>query len=225
MINEEMLKTAAAEANLSILDTLPAAEEYTHTFSFAFERKMRRLLRRERHRVAYRFLSRAACFTAAVALAGATWLAVDVRARADFFSWIKENVDSYVAYRFVGDADKANDADQYSLTWLPEGFALVKQMGDEKFFSQIYANAEDQMISFMCSQGTDAMGLFIGGDSEPVREVMVGETLADFYKATEADSANALIWLSEDGEMIFCISAPLPEETMIQIAESAVRES
>lgn len=219
MINDEMLKTAAAEANRSILDALPAAGEYTHTFSCSFEQKMSRLLRRERHPSVYRFLSRAACFAAAVMLAGATWLAVDVQARADFFSWIKENVGSYVAYRFVGDADKESDTVGYSLTWLPEGFTLVKQMGDVKFSSQIYANAENQMISFMCSEGSDATGLFIGGDSEPVREVMVGETAADFYQATEADSANALVWLSENGERIFCLSAPLPEETMVRIAE------
>lgn len=52
----------------------------------------------------------------------------------------------------------------------------------------------------------------------------LGETQADFYQATEADSANALVWLSEEGEMIFCISAPLQEETMIQIAEGVARE-
>ena len=225
MINDEMLKAAASEANLSILNALPADEERVHTFSLSFERKMRRLLRRERHISVYRFMSRAACFVAAVALAGATWLAVDIQARADFFSWIKENIDSYAAYRFVGDADKASGSAGYGLTWLPEGFTLSKQMSDGNFSSQIYVNTENQMISFISSQGADATSLFIGGDAEPVRKVMIGETPADFYQATETGSANALVWLSEDGETIFCLTAALPEETMIQIAEGVARES
>ena len=77
MITEEMLRIAAAEADQAIRDSLPHPADCDHQFSPRFERKMKRVIRRGRHPVAYKFLHRAACLLVVVTLVGASWLTVD----------------------------------------------------------------------------------------------------------------------------------------------------
>ena len=66
MITEEMLRIAAAEADQAIRDSLPHPADCDHQFSPRFERKMKRVIRRGRHPVAYKFLHRAACLLVVV---------------------------------------------------------------------------------------------------------------------------------------------------------------
>ena len=86
MLTDEMLCTAAAEADSALCNSLLATMGQEHVFSARFERRMNRLLHRARHPVLYPLLQRAACFLLLVLLAGTTWLTVDVQARAAFFA-------------------------------------------------------------------------------------------------------------------------------------------
>ena len=99
MISEEMLKKAAAEADQAIRNSLPAPADCKHEFSPSFQRKMRRIFRKANHPVIYQLPKYAACFVLVVALAGGTWLTVDVEARAAFFAWVREKYEAFVEYR------------------------------------------------------------------------------------------------------------------------------
>ena len=90
MFTDEMLRIAAAEADQAIRDSLPRPEDCHHQFSPRFERKMKRVIRRGRHPVAYKFLHRAACLLVVVTLVGASWLTVDAEARGAFFAWVRQ---------------------------------------------------------------------------------------------------------------------------------------
>lgn len=94
MISEEMLKKAAAEADQAIRDSLPAPADCKHEFSPSFQRKMRRTFRKANHPVIYKLPKYAACFVLVIALAGGTWLTVDVEARAAFFAWVREQYEA-----------------------------------------------------------------------------------------------------------------------------------
>lgn len=102
MITDEMLRAAAAEANQAILDSLPLPKDCVHQFSPQFERKMKRIIRRERHPVAYKFFQAAACFLVAVILTGSTWLTVDVEAREIFVAWVRQQYENIVEYQKSG---------------------------------------------------------------------------------------------------------------------------
>lgn len=220
MITDEMLRAAAAEADQAILDSLPLPEECCHPFSLRFERKMKRLIRRKSHPVAYKFLQTAACILAVVILGGTTWLSVDTQARAMFFSWVKETYESYVSYRFAGESSSEAPAENYEPSWLPEGFKIKTQniSGNNTFL--VYTNGKDDMITFMAIHGSDSVGLFITSDYESVKPTMVGDVQGDYYQAGDPENANGLVWQPTNQDMIFCITAPLPEETMVKIAES-----
>ena len=78
------------------------AERQEHAFSPAFERRMKKLLRRDRHPVLYRALRAAACLLLALLLSGCTVLAVSPEAREVFVGWVREIHDTYFLYKFFG---------------------------------------------------------------------------------------------------------------------------
>lgn len=219
MITDEMLKIAAAEADQAILHSLPQPDECDHSFSPRFERSMRGILRRMRHPAAYRFLSRAACFLVAVLLVGASWLAVDVEARADFVVWVRQQYESMVEYRFTGSAPEGA-ALHYAPTWLPDGYEEIKADSAGGTAMRLYSNPDGRMIYFLSSSGADATSLFLVSDTATVEKVLVGTQEADFYQEADPERANALVWQSETGEVLFSLSAALPKDDLIKIAAS-----
>lgn len=220
MITDEMLKAAATEADQAILDALPLSEDCRHPFSLRFERKMKRLIRRKSHPIAYKFSQTAACILAVIILGGTTWLSIDTQARAMFFSWVRETYESYVSYRFAGESGSQATPESYEPTWLPEGFTLHTEnnSGNDTFL--VYTSGKDDMLTFMAIHGSDSVGLFITSDYESVTPTMVGDIQGDYYQAEDPKNANGLVWQSTEEEMLFCITAPLPEETLVKIAES-----
>ena len=220
MITDERLKAAAAEADQTILEALPLSEDCRHSFSLGFERKMKRLIRRKSHPVAYKFLQTAACILAVVILGGTTWLSVDTQARAMFFSWVKQTYESYVSYRFAGESSSEATAESYEPSWLPEGFTLHAENHSSNDTFLVYTDGKDDMISFMAIHGSESVGLFITSDYESVTPTMVGDVQGDYYKAEDPENANGLVWQSKNQDIIFCITAPLPKETLVKIAES-----
>lgn len=219
MISEEMLKKAAAEADQAIRDSLPAPADCKHEFSPSFQRKMRRTFRKAKHPVIYKLPKYAACFVLAVALASGTWLTVDAEARAAFFAWVREQYEAFVEYRFTGEAPQENEIMDYDLTWLPEGFSYQKKqsLGNSTYLT--YVNASGQRILFSYLQGTDSTSLFMVSDYTEIQSVQIGNINADFYQAGQETSPNGLVWVSEEENMCFCITASLPKGTIIKLAE------
>ena len=54
--------------------------------------------------------------------------------------------------------------------------------------------------------------------------IELGSTVAEYYEAEEQSDANALTWMSEDGEIMFCITAFEPKEVLVKIAESVTKK-
>ena len=219
-MTDEMLRAAAAEANQAILDSLPLPKDCVHQFSPQFQRKMKRIIRRERHPVAYKFFQAAACFLAAVILTGTTWLTVDVEAREIFVAWVRQQYENIVEYRFAGTAPDEEMLTSFAPTWLPDGYEETEAQSAGGTSIRIYSNSGGQVIHFMYSAGADATSLFLLSDQITTEEVVVGAQKADFYKDADPQKANALVWQSEFGDILYCITATLPKSDMVKIAES-----
>lgn len=225
MITDEMLRIAAAEADQAICNSLPRPEECDHQFSPQFERKMRRVLRRVHHPVAYKYLRRAACLLVAIALVGASWLTVDAEARGAFFVWVRHQYENFVEYRFESQAPGEEMTSNFELTWLPAGYEETEVRSSESTSIRVYGNQEGQKISLIYSHGADAVSLFISADHMTTEKVAVGTQQADFYQDTNPENANVLVWQSESGDVIFSISAALPKDELVKIAESITEVS
>ena len=224
MISEEMIKNAAAEADQAIRDSLPAPAECEHEFSPLFQRKMCQAFRMVKHPVIYKLPRYAACFVLAETLASGTWLTANAEARTAFFAWMREQYEAFVEYRFAGEASQENEAVDYELTWLPEGFSLQKEQNLDGGTYLTYTDDSGQRIIFSYLKGDDAASLFVASDYTEVKSVQVGNIKADFYQAGEEASANVLVWLSEEDTFCFCIMADLSEDTMIKLAENVKKK-
>ena len=220
MITDEMLRIAASEADQAIRNSLPPPEDCDHQFSPRFERKMKRVIRRGRHPVAYKVLHRAACFLIVATMVGASWLTVDAQARGTFFAWVRQQYESFVEYRFEGLAPDEEMTVSFAPTWLPEGYEETKAQSVGGTSSKTYGIRDCQAIHFMYSPGADAASLFVVSEQMTIEKVFVGTQEADFYQDADPQNANVLVWHSESGDILFCISAPLPRNEMVKIAES-----
>lgn len=223
MSQEEMLRKAAAQADQAIRDSLPAPEQCRHEFSPAFQRKMRRLLRRANHPILYLLPKYAACLILATFVAGGTWLTVDAEARANFVTWMRKQYDTFVEYRFTGEAPDG-ELQQYCLTDLPQGYTESERIDLEGLYAVVYRDGEGNVIHFTYSQGSDATSLFLVGDTSGVEQVPMGDTVAELYLSDDPEEASVLVWVSEQDGIAFCISAALPEEELIRLCESIEEE-
>lgn len=224
MINEEMLKKAADEAAQAITDSLPTPKECQHEFSASFQRRMQHIFRSTKHPIIYKFSKYVACFVLAVILISSTLLALNTEVRAAFFAWVREQYESFVEYRFIGEAPQENTVVEYELTWLPEGFSFQKEQNLDGGTYLTYTDDSGRRIIFSYLQGEDAASLFVASDYTEIQSIQIGNIQADFYQASEEGSANVLVWLSEKDNLFFCIMTNLSEDTMIKLASGVQKK-
>ena len=216
------LKAALQEACLMELEDIPSEEELstddTLTFSPAFEKKMKKLIRRTDHPIRYRVVQAAACFLLA-ALLGGTVLAISPEARAAFVGWVREVYETWFVYRFEGESNNVISETQYRPTWLPEGYSqtLVPELDDQ--VNVLYTDDAGDIILFAYSNRASSLYLFPQGETESFK-VMVKDISADFYVDKDPTEANLLVWESPENDLIYWIAANLSMDDMIKIAKS-----
>lgn len=222
MIHEDKLNIAAAKATMAIIDSLPAPEECSHEFTPGFKSKMQRTIRRAKHPVIYNLPKQVACFIIAVIIISSTWLTVDADARTTFFAWIREKYESFIEYRFVGKPSLGHD--NYELTWLPDGYTEIDRLSTGDGCTVIYSNNID-LIHFAYSNGTDATSLFIGEFSEDIQTIQLENAYAEFYQSRDNNGTNTIVWMSENKDTLFSITASLPKHLMIKLCENVQKNS
>ena len=224
MISEEMLKKSAAEADQAIRDSLPTPAECEHEFSPLFQRKMRRIFRRSKHAAIYKLPRYVACFVLAAVFASSTWLTVNAEARATFFAWVCEQYEAFIEYRFIGEPSQEIEIVEYELTWLPEGYLETESHILAGSFITVYRCESGQIIQFSYSQSEDATSLFVKTNYSKIIPINLGNVVADYYQAEDESEANALAWMSEDGETMFCITAYEPKDVLAKMAGSVTKK-
>lgn len=125
------LKAVLQEAYFMELEEIPSEEKLSEdealTFSSAFERKMKRLIRRADHPIRYRIAQIAACLLLAALLSGCTVLAVSPEARAAFVGWVREVSEGWFVYHYTGEDQTAPENVVYCPTWVPDGYELITE--------------------------------------------------------------------------------------------------
>lgn len=205
------------------IDELPEQD-----FSPAFEKKMRKLVRRANHPIRYRVAQMVACILLVVFLSGCTVLAISPEAREVFLSWVREFYTSeeyppYYRYTYTGEGDALlPDGVAYRPTWVPEGCQLFDEYHNLPYHTTIFfEDAEGGFVNFLCMTGTGSGGLHVSMDKGDVlKKVQVNGLPADLYLG-QPGSPSAIVWSSEDGEFIFQIIGEIfSEESLLQMAES-----
>lgn len=221
MISEEALRLAAQRAGQTLTDSLPDPETCDHEFSPAFEKKMKRLMNRDKYAGVYRGLKRVACFFLAVLLSGSVWLSVDAEAREAFFGWLNQKLDGDYHYFFSGNDTVSPEDIQYVLPEVPEGYEPYNHYEDEKgFVRNIYANDDGLAFRFEYLIGNSSeMFLSDQGIGEP-QIVYVHGKPAEFYPSINEGTSSTLVWHDRETDTLLCISGFFGEEYLVGLAES-----
>ena len=226
-MTEERLQQAAKQAGRAIVETLPAPEECPHTFSLDFQRKMKRLLRREKHPLARPAL-RAACMLLVCLLGCGTFFQVNAEAREIFLGWVSRLEEGAQHYFFSGIYAEEDNPVQYSLPEIPEGFEEVSIEITEHKANMLYQNDEGFYFEFgylkqdTISSSSDSD--FLVGDIE-AQTVYVNGSAADLYIDESGSGGNLIVWIDQEENVLLHIDAPLGADDLICLAESVQRIS
>lgn len=217
------LKAALQEAYFMELEEIPSEEKLSEdealTFSSAFERKMKKLIRRADHPIRYRIAQAAACLMLAALLSGCTILAVSPEARAAFVGWVREVYEGWFVYHYIGKEQAVPENVVFCPTWMPDGYELIVEPENRAHMIAIYENPEEDIILFNCYMNTESMNLQIGEDTQLI-DTYVSNISADLYIDNTSGAVNHLVWEDENKQRIFWITSTLDGETMVKIAES-----
>ena len=197
-----------------------------HTFSPAFERKMKKLLRRGRHPVLYRTLRGAACLLLVLLLSGCAVLAISPAAREVFAGWVREIHDNYFLYEFFGSEERepvSKEEVLYQPSYVPAGYRIeYRSVLLDGFVTVRYINDQTGNIAvFTYFSDTASPVMQISRDSEDTyKKVTVNGISADLYLDAEEGKNNILVWVDEVNRHAFSISGAFGEEELLRMAES-----
>jgi len=223
LFTEAELRSAAAAVNRSMLVSLPLPNQCPHTFSAEFERKINHLMIREERRSARRkALKQVAVVFLAILIGAGAWLTVDSDARAAFTRWVREVYENSSLYRYWGE-QTAEVLPTYRPSELPVGYVETSVISDDTAHIIVYENNDTPsaamvlMYSLMHENSNDQ--IFTTGTNEAIT---VHQHPGRFYLAGDEGRSNILLWLDEDAGITFSLSAFLPKDDMLHIAECVI---
>ncbi len=219
MITEDMLRNAAAEVREAMLASLPEQETMHHMFSRRFERKMSRLIRRQKGE--HQVLRRIAAVFLALLLGGGIWLTVDADASAAFRKWLQSVYENSIVYRFFNDTGETLSPGQYRLRWVPEGYSENNIVAFDSCILITYSNMEEENLYLYYTRLNDWVQIEATLDEmmEPV-EVTVDGMRGIFYQSKSPTRFNELFWFDDEHNVAFQLSSSLEEIVMLHIAEN-----
>lgn len=219
MITDEMLAQAAAELADAINASLPAPEECHHQFSAKFERKMKRLIYRTNHPIQHRILRSAASILLVILLGFSSVLAVSVEAREAVFGWVREQYESFYEYFFEGDPDEVESTTYYP-GWMPDDYVYQTTLEIDGGEVLIFLNQEGAIAQFTYSTSPENMSFLLEEVECEHRVVSVNGINGDLYVPYDNSLAREIVWVSNDSNTIFCVSALISEDDLLKIAEN-----
>lgn len=219
-LSDESLRRAASSLREARLAAQPPLEEYEHEFSPRFEQAMAQLMRKGPRKAVWRKAVSVAASLLLVLLIGAgAVLTFHQEARASFATWLREQYENSIIYRFWGGGD-TSEFPTYQIGWMPEGFELLQEFNEERLYIAVYQSIDDgQQVVFAYTFGTEWNELTIWGDLENSERLTIqgfpGEYVPFDYKV-----GGDLVWIDENSQIVFTLSAALEKDIIIKIANS-----
>lgn len=219
---QNILLDAAAEEYIA---ELASTEDVTT--SPRFQRQMKKMLAnpnswaKQRKRPLWKkCLSRVAMLLLTCSLTLGAIMAVSPTVRAAVADWFIEWYDTHIIYRFFGESN-LDEMPSYDITKLPSGYEKAKEIREIKDnVIVIYKNEDDDTIFFEYSRMRDGMALGVSTENMEIYEINVHDCYGHFYKSTDPQESNTLIWIDEQEEIKFIIDAFCDKDKMLDMARS-----
>lgn len=199
------------------------AELPEHDFSPAFEKRMRKLVRKAAHPIRNRVARAAACLLLAALVGGCSVLALVPEARAAFVGWVRDVYETWLVYQYEGERRGASEDTVFLPAWVPEGYEEIVPARAGSFVRAQYENQRGELLTVSYVTGADTLSLNVEWEGADVRGCAVNGLPADLY-LNPGDGPNILVWTDGARNAAFWITAALDEGDLVRIAES-IRES
>ena len=165
------------------------------------------------------WLSKVACIFLAVLLTGSAVLTFSVEARAAFFGWVREQVETYYMYFFEGNAAVTEPA-KYELGWMPENCIFVTSYETAGGEVYIYTDERDTLIQFTYTSEPDNEKVYVDYAEYTEKQVTINGNTASLFIAPSEDNTDGIVWTDPNTNTLFFISGHFDQETFIKIAEN-----
>ena len=165
------------------------------------------------------WLSKVACVFLAILLTGSAVLTFSVEARAAFFGWVREQVETYYMYFFEGNAAVTEPA-KYELGWMPENCIFVTSYETAGGEVYIYTDERDTLIQFTYTSEPDNEKVYVDYAEYTEKQVTINGNTASLFIAPSEDNTDGIVWTDPNTNTLFFISGHFDEETFIRMAES-----
>ena len=165
------------------------------------------------------WLSKVDCVFLAVLLTGSAVLTFSVEARAAFFGWVREQVETYYMYFFEGEAAVADPA-KYELGWMPENCIFVTSYETAGGEVYIYTDERDTLIQFTYTSEPDNEKVYVDYAEYTEKQVMINGNAGSLFIAPSEDNTDGIVWTDPNTNTLFFFSGHFDQETFIKIAEN-----
>ncbi len=218
MISEERLQAALTRYHQQYLDSLPEPEEYRFECSAEVEKKMRRLIRRQKHPVCYQVLrGTLAAVLALVLLFGAVF-AVSPEVQAAVMRWLQENLGgSFHYYTETPEPTNPEALPDIAPPQLSDRYRLLETQRFQTSVHYTYLNnttGQAAKFSYYASGELVLKTEDCGHFTEEINGVT-----ADIYIWDSDEIANVIVWKDTSEELLCCISGFEDKKTLLQMAE------
>lgn len=216
MIDKMLLETAAKEAGMAIINSLPNQEGCERQFSIGFETKMNALLLHHKSKHNKQIIRAIAAIVLIALIGGCFVMVLNPSVRADVMGWVRKLTDNNASYTY-SDKDSMSVIEKYRPSYIPNGWKEEVLWEDENGGSIIYDNGTDEVNSFDYVNSSSSVG-YSFNNNEVLKEVYINNIRADLYISENKNGQLTLVW--EKNDILFSISAYLTEEEIIKMAES-----
>ena len=218
---ETLLKLAVTQDHYHELASIPSEDELSGQYFVTpeFERKIRRLIRKEKYShipklVGQYILKIAAGVAIILALTLGTILTVP-EVRATVLNVIIEWFDTNTSYRF---SESSETTVVLRPSYLPTGFheSSISQTGS--MTTIIYKDIEDNSIYYICAPIHAGYSFAIDNEHSDHSQITINGIKADLYKAQTDQDSTHIIW--QENQTSLHLMSTITYQELIKMAES-----
>ena len=226
MLSEERLRQAAHHAAQALEDSLPPPSQCQYEVSPEFRRNMKKLCRQAKRRPYRKVWKAVACAAMVLILGSTSYLGLNAQAREAFFGWVTQITQNVSHYVFSGSSDKHPENYRYVLPEIPEGYTQDAVDEDGGLRMELYTNEKGETLAFETQYTTESSDyeLFLDVDKLEIKKVTVQGVSGDLYIDPTGEQSSTLIWKDPETDVLLSLTAYLPEDQLISMADSVVRQ-
>lgn len=215
---DKALKEAASKVRTSMLASLSTDTDYALPAEVPHEFQLYHTQQLKKETAKKRIIAAAIAFFVSTAL----FFSIHTEANAIVKKWIKELFSNKILYWVT--ESPSTVLPTYAPSWIPDGYERIYDESMDTGRVMLYQKGTDPMdgisLNYELSSAESPLHIFLQNSDYTIKEVKIGNNSGDLCISSRKDETHALIWVDENTNILFCITAYLDPDIILHIAES-----